>query len=207
MSQIKRTSPASAILSMLLLFSLFLLAGCGEKSAQSDLDPVTGQHPAGWLPTGHMVEAKAHIETCASCHGADFRGGISTVACTRCHLGNQLSVHPNQWGQFAYGLHGSFVTLNDPVATTCANGNCHGANLDGIGGTGPSCALCHLNGNKFSAHPADWNTLADFTSLVPKHAAFVGSNGTSACSNIVCHGQNLQGVFLSGPGCNACHNF
>jgi hypothetical protein len=207
MSQINRTSPASVTLSMVLLLSLFLLAGCGDKNAQADLDPVSGQHPAAWLPTGHKTEAKAHMETCAPCHGADYGGGISKVACTQCHLGNQLSVHPNQWGPYAYGLHGSFVKLNDPRADTCANANCHGVNLDGIGGSGPSCTLCHLSGNKFSAHPVDWNTLADMSSPVPKHAAFVGSNGTTACSNALCHGLNLQGKFLSGPSCRACHNF
>lgn len=205
MSQVIRTTLVPAILSILL--ALFLLAGCGNTNEQSDFDPVSGQHPAAWLPTGHVLEAKAHMETCAPCHGDDFGGGISRVACTQCHLGNQLSVHPNQWGPFAYGLHGSFVTVNDSLGTTCANANCHGTTLDGVGGSGPSCAQCHLNGNKFSAHPTDWNTLADFSAPVPKHAAFVGSNGTSACSNIACHGQNLQGVFLSGPSCNACHNF
>ena len=207
MSQINKTSLASVILAIVLLLPFFLLAGCGNTNPQSDLDPVNGQHPANWLPTGHKVEAKAHMETCSPCHGADFGGGISKVACTQCHLGNQLSVHPNQWGPYAYGLHGNFVKLKDPLAATCANGYCHGANLDGIGGTGPSCALCHINGNKFSAHPTDWNTLSDLTSRVPRHAAYVGSNGTSVCGNIVCHGQNLQGVFLSGPSCNACHNF
>ena len=207
MSQINKTSLASVILSIVLLLPFFLLAGCGDKNSQSDLDPVSGQHPANWLPTGHKVEAKAHMETCAPCHGDDFGGGISKVACTQCHLGNQLSVHPNQWGPFAYALHGSFVKVNDPIAATCANVNCHGTKLDGVGGTGPSCTLCHVNGNKFSAHPVDWNTLADMSSPAPKHAAFVGSNGTTVCSNIVCHGQNLQGVFLSGPSCKACHNF
>jgi hypothetical protein len=207
MSPINKTSLASVTLSIVLLLSLFFLAGCGDKNEQSDLDPVSGQHAAGWVPTGHKTEAKAHMETCSPCHGADFGGGISKVACTQCHLGNQLSVHPNQWGPYAYGLHGSYVKVNDPSAAKCANANCHGANLDGIGGTGPSCALCHIDGNKFSAHPPGWNTRADLLSPVPKHAAYFASNGVSTCRNIVCHGQNLQGVFLSGLSCNVCHTF
>lgn len=207
MSQINRTFPASVILAIVLLLSLFLLAGCGDKNTQSDLDPISGQHPAGWLPSGHRVEAKVHMETCAPCHGADFGGGISKVACTQCHLGNQLSAHPNQWGTFAYALHGDFVRINDPLAVTCANANCHGTNLDGSGAAGPSCTLCHLHGNKFSAHPPDWNTIIDFSSPVPKHEAYVRSTGPAECGNIACHGQNLEGVFMSGPSCRACHPF
>jgi hypothetical protein len=207
MPQIKRTSPASVTLSIAVLLSLLLLVGCGDKNPQSDFDPIGGKHPVNWLPSEHKTEAKVHMEDCASCHGADFGGGISKIACSQCHLGNQNSVHPNQWGPYAYALHGDYVERHDPLAATCANALCHGTNLDGVGGTGPSCALCHMNGDKFSAHPPDWNTLVDLSSPVPKHAAYVGSNGPTACTNIACHGQNLQGVFLSGPSCQACHQF
>lgn len=193
MSQIKTTSLA---LVMLLVMIAFTVCGCGDKNSQSNFDAQSGAHPVGWVPAGHTVSAEANILSCTGCHGDDFTGGISKVACTQCHLGNQFAVHPLQWGQFAYALHGSFAKLNG--TTSCANVSCHGVSLEGA--TGPSCTSCHMGGPT-SFHPLPWN--ADIT----LHAGYVTQNGTAACRNVVCHGANLQGVFLSGPSCNACHNF
>ena len=210
MSQIKSIS-----LILCLLFSLALLAlsGCGDKNSQTDFSSNSGAHPAGWLtpaPSLHGKVANNQVATnkvnCTECHGDDFLGGISKVACTKCHLGNDRQVHPLQWGQFAYALHGSFVQQKGTAS--CANVSCHGSDLTGVAGSGPSCTSCHLGGSPTSSHPAGWNTTADFTSgQQPLHAQYVGSNGTTACRNAVCHGANLQGVFLSGPSCNACHSF
>ena len=212
-----------------ILFSsvLFLaLTGCGDTNSEVDFSSDSGVHPAGWLPDGHATVANSQIATatfnCTQCHGNDLLGGISQVSCftpansgtststSGCHLGNGLQVHPLQWGQYAYALHGTYVQQQDPTAASCANVNCHGANLMGVAGSGPSCTSCHLGGSAFSAHPAGWNTAADLAAPTPPgplHAQYVGANGTSACSNIVCHGANLQGVFLSGPSCNECHAF
>jgi len=208
MSQIKITS---LTMGLLLSMSFLVLTGCGDNNSQVNFSSNTGEHDAGWLPTGHKTAANNQVANntvnCTECHGDDLSGGISRIACTDCHLGNGREVHPLQWGEFAYGLHASFVTNNDPTAATCANVNCHGAGLTGVAGSGPSCTSCHLGGSAFSAHPAGWNTAADLSSPVPLHAQFVGSNGTTSCRNAVCHGANLQGVFLSGPSCNACHSF
>ena len=204
MSQITKTSLALA-LALLAFLGVLALAGCGDKNSQSNFDPDSGTHPAGWLPSDHMTAALSHLDTCAPCHGADFAGGIAKVACTQCHLGDQTHIHPLAWDNLVYALHGNFVDQNG--TTACANTFCHGTSLDGVGGTGPSCTSCHLGG-PLSPHPAGWNTQADFTSgTLPLHAQFVGNNGTVSCRNVVCHGANLQGVYLSGPSCNTCHNF
>jgi len=142
----------------------------------------------------------AHLDTCTPCHGQDFTGGISKVSCTLCHLGGAFSVHPLEWeahGHFTYALHGGFVRLHG--ATGCANQFCHGTDLNG-GSSGPSCSSCHLGG-PFQVHPADWQN------QITIHGGYVQQHGTSSCRNITCHGANLQGVFLSGPACNDCHNF
>lgn len=193
MPQVKKTSLAPfTLLSLLVL----LLAGCGDINTKSNFDQNTGTHPSGWVPTGHKTAAQAHVETCADCHGADYMGGIAKIACTNCHLGNQNSMHPTQWGIYAYALHGDYVKLNG--TTGCANAYCHGANLDGVGGTGPSCTQCHIGGiNSF--HPVAWNT--DFLF----HGDYVRTNGDSSCRNAACHGTNLQGVKASGPACQLCH--
>jgi hypothetical protein len=193
MSQIRTTSLA---LGMLLVMVVVGLSGCGNSNSQSTFDAQSGQHPAGWVPTGHVVAAQVNILSCTECHSDDLTGGISRVPCTLCHLGNAFAIHPVQWGQYAYALHGPFATQNGTAS--CANVSCHGLNLEGA--TGPSCTSCHMGGTN-SVHPLSWN--ADIT----LHAGYVSQNGTNACRNVVCHGANLQGVFLSGPSCNACHNF
>ena len=210
MSQIRLSSLA---IGLLLSLSVFSLSGCGDRNSQSDLNSATGKHPSTWLPVEHIAAAKDHPDSCTDCHGSDFTGGISKVACTQCHLGNQDSKHPLLWGNFAYALHGSFVRKNGfngfPGYPGCDNVNCHAADLTGVGGTGPSCTKCHMGGvgsihpNLDSSNPNGW---MDVNSQ-GFHGRFVGQNGTSGCRTTVCHGAELKGVFLSGPSCNACHNF
>ncbi len=195
MSPVKQVSLAAFGLLALLILSL---AGCGDTDPEATLNTGTGQHVAGWLPSGHKAQAKADMETCADCHGADFLGGIAKIACTQCHLGNQNSIHPVQWGNFAYALHGNFARLNGTAS--CANVSCHGADLTGVAGSGPSCTQCHLGGPT-SVHPSSW----EGDPVV--HGGFVLSRGTASCANAVCHGPDLKGVFLSGPSCNSCHPF
>src|SRR5512135_697283 len=113
MSQVSKTSLKPF---PLLFLSVLLLAGCGGDSNSSNFgtgpgqpQAVSGIHPADWLPSAHATAAKADILSCTDCHGNDFAGGTTNVACTKCHLGNQQSVHPLQWGNFAYALHGNYV--------------------------------------------------------------------------------------------------
>ena len=194
MSQIRTTSLALVLLSLFVL----PLSGCGDRNSQADLNPITGKHsdPA-WLPTGHTIAEQDHGYTCTECHGEDLSGGISQVACTKCHLGNQFVVHPLRWGQYAYALHSQFVNQNG--SASCAVAACHGTDLKGVAGSGPSCSSCHLGGPT-SAHPIGWSK--DMVSL---HPGYIGTYPTSACATAVCHGTDLKGVFLSGPACNTCH--
>ncbi|MGD0625258.1 MAG: hypothetical protein ABSB32_11125 [Thermodesulfobacteriota bacterium] len=201
MSQVRK-APLKPFL--LLLLCVLLLARCGGGSSQTET-PLANQpqltiqtHPAGWLPSGHATEAKANIETCTVCHGADLTGATTHVSCTQCHLGNPESIHPTLWGNFAYALHAGYVKLNGTSA--CANVTCHGANLDGVQGSGPSCTQCHMGG-LFSKHPVEWNTNIEL------HKDYVASNGSSSCRISVCHGADLKGVFLSGPSCGTCHTW
>jgi hypothetical protein len=184
----------------LVLWSLLLipLSGCGDPNGQADLNPVTGKHsdPA-WLPTGHTSAAKDHGYSCTVCHGEDLGGGISKVACTKCHLGNQQKVHPVRWGAYAYALHSQFVGQNG--SASCAAASCHGTDLKGVAGSGPSCSSCHLGGPT-SAHPQSWNS-----DIISRHPGYVGNLPAGSCATAVCHGTDLKGVFLSGPSCGSCH--
>lgn len=188
-----------------LLLLISFLPGCGGGGDSSSTNfgtgsgqqqAVSGTHPTGWVPSGHKPAAQANPNVCADCHGNDFTGDTTNVACTQCHIGNQASIHPVLWGNFAYALHGRYAVLNGN--TSCANAACHGADLSGVQGSGPSCTQCHMGGVN-SKHPVAWN------SDIILHKDYVASNGTSSCRSAVCHGSDLRGVFLSGPACGSCH--
>jgi uncharacterized paraquat-inducible protein A len=207
MSQIKISSLA---LGLILSLSFILLSGCGDKNSQATFDAQSSTHPASWLPTGHKVEAKAHILNCTECHGNDFTGGISKVSCLQCHTitnGNTFAVHPEQWGQFAYAFHADYVGING--TTSCANASCHGADLLGVANSGPSCAInCHMAGTAQAPQKHAWDSAANVTG----HIAYFATNpiNFNSCRNHACHGGEgttaiPPGVFLSGPACLDCH--
>jgi len=202
MSQIMKSSLALALLMSL---SLLSLSGCGEKNSQADLNPATGKHSDTWLQIDHKTEAKADQESCFGCHGENLDVGISKISCSTCHLGGTGSVHPLQWGQFAYARHAAFVNSNGTA--TCATASCHGPTLAGVGNI-PGCATaCHIGGQS-AIHPEDWTVVAGQTLQFPsRHADYVTANGYDAasCSNARCHGTDFKGVFLSGPTCFQCH--
>lgn len=178
---------------LLLSLSLIVLSGCGDKNSQAEVSPVTGKHPANWLPSTHADTAKGNTAACTSCHGADYKGGISKIACTSCHMGDQINVHPLQWGPFSYSGHGTFVKAN--TSNGCDNIYCHGTTLTGV--TGPSCSSCHMGGPT-SVHPQNWTTLKD-------HGVYVNTVSADSCKNIACHGPNGEGIPNVVPACRACH--
>jgi hypothetical protein len=128
--------------SFLLLIGLAMLAGCGSTpNDKASFSADTGKHAAGWLPAGHSATAKADSTSCQECHGADLSGGISGISCTGCHMGGPTSMHPVDWGTSILTKHGKYVVDNG--SSSCSNANCHGANLQGVANSGPSCSSCH----------------------------------------------------------------
>ncbi|GAB4390359.1 MAG: hypothetical protein Kow0025_21850 [Thermodesulfovibrionales bacterium] len=184
------------ILAAVALGALILLAGCGSSNPQASFDPQT-DHPADFLPERHAVQAAVSIDSCATCHGDDFSGGISGVACTNCHLGDEVTIHPAAWADLAAVRHGPFVEQNGN--SSCSVAVCHGAALGGVQGSGPSCTLCHVE-TADDVHPVAWG---DFDYGL--HGVYVFQNGTGACENAACHGASLGGVAESGPSCTSCH--
>lgn len=157
------TKPVPAI-ALLWCLLVLVAGGCGEGNRHSSYDPDRGAHPDDWLPARHAVAALGNLEDCTPCHGIDFGGGISRVACNDCHMGGATDVHPLEWGAHDYALHDDWVrqtltqTQGIPPAdfrtgvlgTTlasqatqatarCSNAWCHGADYRGVAGSGPSC--------------------------------------------------------------------
>lgn len=180
------------ILLCLCVTALFI-AGCGESTKQSTLASDSGTHPSGWLPGGHKVAAKVNIVNCTECHGADYSGGVAKVACSKCHMGDERTIHPVAWGSYVYSEHGAYVKSNGTIS--CSTSVCHGGSLNGA--AGPSCTKCHLGG-PLAFHPASWTA-------PNSHGLYVQANGPASCTNIVCHGPQGQGVERSGPACTLCH--
>jgi hypothetical protein len=188
------------IVVLLIAAGLLLVGGCGSSSPNGNaVFSDQAGHPADWLPAGHMNAAQANETVCTQCHGDDFSGGIANVSCTLCHLGGVNSEHPISWGT------GSQIGLNHaPYAqtngtTACAETYCHGNTLTGVAESGPSCSSCHLGGPT-QVHDASFSQNTGTT-----HAPYAVANGTTACSNEVCHGTTLTGVQGSGPSCTSCH--
>lgn len=128
----------------------------------------------------HGAAAKANLESCKVCHGADLRGGETTqVSCYgTCHdQGGTLAAHEDkpQWLQD----HG-WQYLAAP--SNCANA-CHGENLLG-GLNGVSCAQCHTR------YPHSENMVAEHGAMVlTEQDDFNEESFQSECA--MCHGGNF----------------
>jgi predicted CxxxxCH...CXXCH cytochrome family protein len=192
MSPIKKITIAVLLLGV----GLLLLGGCGSSEKNENVVFDEDQHPANWLPAGHMAAAKADISVCSECHGDDYSGGIARVSCTLCHLGGATSVHPVSWGTGSQIIinHGDYAQANG--FTACSNANCHGSNLSGVTDSGPSCLNCHTGG---------------LSSLSSGCASCHGDppNGSVAPNRIGAH-NTVDGHFAANvvlpDSCNTCHN-
>jgi hypothetical protein len=124
---------------------------CTNTSCHTEGDAIP--HPAEWTTPGAVLFHGEWIEevgiaSCAQCHGSDYTGGFSEVACTNasCHVGGGASPHPvltefidpthaNYHGAIFWDNNFDFADL---VGFSCSNGTCHTA-TDGV----YACDNCH----------------------------------------------------------------
>lgn len=182
------------------------VANSGPSCSSCHLGGVTSIHPASWgtgtgIDLNHAPYAAGNgTSECANaaCHGATLTGvNGSGPSCSSCHLGGPTSKHPTDWGGAIKLKHKAYVTAN--TSSSCANSACHGTDLGGVDGSGPSCSSCHLGGAT-SVHPSSWTA-----PIALSHSATVQADGTGSCANSSCHGSSLTGVSGSGPSCSSCH--
>jgi len=172
------------------------------------LGGVNSEHPLSWgtgsqIALNHAPYAQGYgTAGCANmyCHGTTLTGvADSGPSCSSCHLGGPTSVHDATFSQNTGTTHAPYALANGTAA--CANAVCHGTTLSGVVGSGPSCTSCHLGGPT-SVHPTNWGA-----AILTMHGPYVVANSTDSCSNLNCHGADLQGVAGSGPSCRSCHSF
>jgi hypothetical protein len=171
-------------------------------------------HQAGWQTPGsatfHGAALKAvnyNAAACQSCHGSDFAGGTSGVACATCHANYP---HPAGWatpgGNTSHG-----VALKSASWADASCQACHGSNYQG-GTSGTSCFTCH----PAYPHSASFATGGHQSYIVAKGYAFDecktchgpaysgGTIVTTGCMTSGCH-VDQTGTAKSPEACNTCH--
>jgi predicted CxxxxCH...CXXCH cytochrome family protein len=177
-------------------------SGCSEPHNKGSqiFNPDTGRHISDWVnPAVHGGSAKSQpdgFSTCEECHGSDFTGGISSVACSSCHGGS--APHPTSWMTGTY----THTNTNAGNAAVCALCHTNGANSPiappsppAPAGTTPGCfnsTLCHAQ----AGHPAGWS------SPTQHGASAKAANGFISCET--CHGTDFTGG-TAGIACSSCH--
>ena len=170
-------------------------------------------HPAGWTATGHQIAAKAAVgsssglDYCRTCHGANFRGGSSSVSCFRCHT---TSPHSKPWltstGATTY-LHS---TTNVTNALAC--GRCHAKGVKLSTPTTPPAnsgcfnnTLCHgpiTTGHAFPYGGTLHRPGGSGTLLANTRAPYTNCSG---CHNTTATGGTYPVASGVAPLCSACH--
>ena len=146
------------------------------------------------------------LTTCKNCH-ADPTGRFNLETnnmpngCETCH--SPFMAHPKPW---LPARSGAGATPNNPNTTSHATVSasnlgtdcalCHGAALDGVGGTGnaPSC----LTGNAIFATSCHATSPVTHTGCTSCHADFVNSQRTT--------GAHAAHLALPNVSCDACHS-
>jgi predicted CxxxxCH...CXXCH cytochrome family protein len=183
---------------------------CANYCHGSTLDAGGSLTTPAW--TGGASQA-----ACGTCHAAPPPAPHTTsTACGGCHTGYTAtavnpslhlngvldasgSSHPAGWSakeQHGYGA-------NKQGLSGCKS--CHGTNLDGVGGSGPSCATCHA-----SAGIASWQTSCTFCHGSRTSGASnppVDTQGGSAATNVSVgvHASHVNTTLAAKIGCVQCH--
>ena len=162
---------------------------------------------------------------CDACHGAPPPSHApGSTSCNGCHPG---TVRPDGTIDVAGGLHGNGnvdvvgghpAGFSDPaqhgpaaLAGLAACRNCHGANLDGVGGTVPSCQSCHYanwQSNCTFCHGTLLTTYTATAANLLKAAPPQGTHGETLPTTraVGAHQKHLTGGSI-GPAvaCGECH--
>lgn len=124
------------------------VTGSGPSCTSCHLGGVASIHPSWGTPDyamhGTYVKGISNDTSgCAnaSCHGPTLAGvSGSGPSCTLCHMGGVLSIHPVEWNGDVM-IHKTYAGFTN--IESCKNVSCHGAALEGVALSGPTCYKCH----------------------------------------------------------------
>ncbi len=229
---------------------LFLAAAVGfvfvscSKLQNNVLTPAATQnvvHPAGWTQPGspdfHGTYIKGHgydLSSCVSCHGADYKGGLTGASCYTCHKGASGPATCNT-------CHGSATNAAPPndldgnTSTSSPGVGAHQIHLAGSTGfDSVSCSSCHTVPDSAGPgmHPSGTGVATlKFSGVAVTQTNTPGTryydsslptivpnptfnSSTLQCANTYCHG-NFKGgnnytptwnvVNASQDSCGSCH--
>jgi predicted CxxxxCH...CXXCH cytochrome family protein len=170
----------------------------------------------GTLKSPSWTQTDGSPRACGACHGAPPPAPHTTsTSCGSCHAGytatsvnlalhmngtlDVTSSHPAGWS--AKEQHG--YTVNRSGLATCKT--CHGAALDGVGGTAQGCAGCHT-----TAGIASWATSCTFCHgdrTSGRASPPVDTQGGTVVTNtsVGVHGAHLGTALMTGMSCAQCH--
>ena len=167
----------------------------------------TFPHVAAWTAGhGQYLKGKNWTDTeCQSCHGTDYAGGTSGVACFSCHDPYPHAV------RFPSGLHTNYLYPNGYPLGICQT--CHGADYTG-GNAGVSCMQpgCHVDQNGVPKSPEVCNTChgvfrapaSDFLSAAPPKGVL--GDTAQTYRGVGAHQKHLlTGTLGKSLKCQECH--
>lgn len=223
------------IIFFLIISVTLTYVGCSDVQNNLVMAPEIGTHPDGWgSDTGsvnfhgkYIYDNNAwNLTQCKSCHGSDYKGGVTGTSCLTCHT----SSGGPQNCRLCHG--GTSGHANPPKALNHSNSvstlgvGVHVYHLDSTKYSADvECTECHLSlspgGFNSPNHlgenpdgiaeinfgPLSMTTLKGGTPPVP-----VWDRNTATCSNVYCHGDfdhgnNATPVWTDPNSvvCGSCH--
>ena len=184
----------------------FLLISCSnDADPQPDLT-----HPAGWMEKGSAnfhgrKDLTIGSDFCTPCHGEDYAGGSSGVACSDCH--NEYP-HPDTWAVPGdNNNHAAFIRAKYWSMALCKT--CHGSDYKG-GLSKISCYTCHDQPGGPEAcnvcHGTNTSSVSDISSWAPPKDLY--DHTDTSVPSVGAHQSHLtmnRWTTAFTQDCNLCH--
>ncbi len=196
----------SVPIAVLVVLTAWLLASCADTSDFL----VEKTHPEGWSQPasenfhGKFVRESAQpSESCQSCHGQNYKGGSSGVACASCHAAYP---HPDGYlNPSSSGFHEAvFQDTRDWDITVCQQ--CHASDYGReiirvqLGEPEISCLTCHTADDG----PEECSTChGGAENIAPPQDLF--DNTDTAVPGVGAHQQHLGAQIGASVDCAQCH--